>query len=30
MIEATSGDVSIYGCSLKYDLPAIRQLTGVW
>jgi ABC-type multidrug transport system ATPase subunit len=30
MIEASSGDASIYGCSLQYDLPAIRQLTGVW
>ena len=30
MIEATSGDALIYGCSLRYDLPAIRQMTGVW
>jgi ABC-type multidrug transport system ATPase subunit len=30
LIEATSGDVSIYGCSLRYDLFAIRQMTGIW
>jgi len=30
MVEATSGEVSIYGFSLKYDLPAIRQLIGIW
>jgi hypothetical protein len=30
MVQATSGEVSIYGFSLKYDLPAIRQLIGIW
>jgi ATP-binding cassette subfamily A (ABC1) protein 3 len=30
LTEATSGEVSIYGCSLRYDLPAIRQMTGIW
>ena len=30
MIKATSGDVSIYGFSLTDDLPAIRQMTGIW
>jgi ABC-type multidrug transport system ATPase subunit len=30
MVQAASGEVSIYGFCLKYDLPAIRQLIGIW
>lgn len=29
MLEATSGEVSIYGQSLRWELPAIRQMTGI-
>lgn len=30
LVSATAGEVSIYGKSLKNDLYAIRQMTGVW
>lgn len=30
LIEATTGDVSIYGHSLKRDLHSVRRITGLW
>ncbi len=30
LIEATSGDVSVYGYSLRKDLASVRRVTGLW